>query len=500
MTTATLTEEELWGFDVCGFLVVRAALSTADLHRANTDSNSLDWLAEHPITLKYVEALAGRGARLDQPVRPVSPSHGAVLTGTNVPWDPTRGYYFKLGGARQCQSLGVVWVLGDLQGGTTSQYAIVPGSHKSVLPTPAAVLAGQEESALSRPHLHTGDMLLHAGTALHGIVPPPEGHVDNDQLVACEFAGFTTARPKQTVELPPWTNELSQEQRAVFDPAIGLSSNGERCWLREQEHGDDAGKRVAVDSSDDQRVGPPEEVWWWDTFGYLLLRGVMTPDWVAEANAALDANMDKLAGAHPDWTDKGDAWSPRLRGKGHSGIGDLFTLPSPHCDVFRRGMIAHPAVVRCLNWMIGLRWCCDPRNQPAASHWETGTAGIGLHSGHSIETGVAQRRPEVDYRLENQRCFCESVNVSWQISPCRPEDGGFVCIKGSHKASHPIPRTEDTSIDMDQVEHIATEPGDILFFLGTSQTHGAWGWSGRLPRRTLIMRYHTYPAYPPPPP
>ena len=51
MTTATLTEEELWGFDVCGFLVVRGALSTADLHRANTDSNSLDWLAEHPITL-----------------------------------------------------------------------------------------------------------------------------------------------------------------------------------------------------------------------------------------------------------------------------------------------------------------------------------------------------------------------------------------------------------------------------------------------------------------
>ena len=499
MSNTAITDEEFWGFDVCGYLVVCGALSADELRRAGADGEPVDWLAELPITLNYVEALCGPGARLDQPVRPVEPFRGAcgeVLAGGNVPWNPSRGYFWQVGGARQCQSLRVVWALGDPQRSATSDYAIVAASHKSELPAPVDVLAGREQSALTRPALWPGDMLLHAGTALHGNVPAPGGG-DGGRLAGCEFAGFTTARPAESIPLPEWTNDLSPEQRAIFT-GDGVNCDGERCWPRDGKAVNNTANLGVIHNGDDDRIGPPDEVWWWDTFGYLLLRGVMSPDWVGAANAALDANMDKLSPPVPEWTDKDETWSPRLRGTPHRGIGGLFTLTSPYCDVFRRGMIAHRAVVRRLNWMLGPRWRCDPRNEPGSTHWEAGTAGINLHAGHSPASGVGGARPEADYRYQGGRCYGDQVNVAWQLSRCGPEDGGFVCIKGSHKASHPMPWPDKVSIDIEQVEHVATEPGDIMFFLGSGQTHGAWGWRGQHPRRTAIMRFHTFPTYPAP--
>ena len=39
------------------------------------------------------------------------------------------------------------------------------------------------------------------------------------------------------------------------------------------------------------------ELWFWDTFGYLIVRGVMAPGWLAAANAALapDAGAERFA-------------------------------------------------------------------------------------------------------------------------------------------------------------------------------------------------------------
>ena len=38
----------------------------------------------------------------------------------------------------------------------------------------------------------------------------------------------------------------------------------------------------------------PAEVWAFDAHGYLLVRGVMDADWVEEAVAAIDANLDTM--------------------------------------------------------------------------------------------------------------------------------------------------------------------------------------------------------------
>ena len=53
--------------------------------------------------------------------------------------------------------------------------------------------------------------------------------------------------------------------------------------------------------------------------------------------------------------------SPRLRGGNLSGGGkirpDLYALPAPHCEPFRR-MIAHRDIVARLEWMLGPGYGC----------------------------------------------------------------------------------------------------------------------------------------------
>ena len=44
--------------------------------------------------------------------------------------------------------------------------------------------------------------------------------------------------------------------------------------------------------------------------------------------------------------------APTLTGTGRPDLQDLFSLPEPYCRPFRR-MLAHPAVISRLNWMIG---------------------------------------------------------------------------------------------------------------------------------------------------
>ena len=48
--------------------------------------------------------------------------------------------------------------------------------------------------------------------------------------------------------------------------------------------------------------------------------------------------------------------APTLTGTGRPDLQDLFSLPEPYCYPFRR-MLAHPAVISRLNWMIGAVRC-----------------------------------------------------------------------------------------------------------------------------------------------
>ena len=151
----------------------------------------------------------------------------------------------------------------------------------------------------------------------------------------------------------------------------------------------------------------------------------------------------------------------------------LYLLPSPHCEPFRK-MIAHPAIVQRLNWMLGPGfrevW------EPMCCIYPKGTTGGSLHGqmGNSVISG---------------RPYLDGVNVAWALNDepggFGEPSGGFVCVPGSQKGSFQIPGPATTSIDLPQVHKPPMRAGDVLFFGGVA--HGTTAWRADWHRRTVIQ-------------
>ena len=161
------------------------------------------------------------------------------------------------------------------------------------------------------------------------------------------------------------------------------------------------GQTVAVESdgasvtvvdapSEDEESYPegsvPEEVYFWDRTGYLVVEGVMDDAWCATANAGLEYCMAP---------ERADVWSrtqhePSLvaeeQGTGPAVAEALrgtpgepfYALPEPYGSCFRR-LIANPPVVQRLNWMAGAG--VYESDVPRALCWTEGMSGQVLHAG-----------------------------------------------------------------------------------------------------------------------
>lgn len=148
------------------------------------------------------------------------------------------------------------------------------------------------------------------------------------------------------VPLPAWLTELTPEQRSVCQARF-MGAGG-------ASHG--LGKEITLPGAGMSACNP-EEQWFWDLSGILVMRGVMDQDWLDAANATLDkyehdtsrawTATDVLAergGGLPGKMDIADAsdaiWaegsSELLVGKPRPRLGGLYELPSPDCDPFRR--------------------------------------------------------------------------------------------------------------------------------------------------------------------
>ena len=64
--------------------------------------------------------------------------------------------------------------------------------------------------------------------------------------------------------------------------------------------------------------------------------------------------------------------------------------------------------------------------------------------------------------------------------------GGFVCVPGSHKPRYPMPPGHGHPPSL---RHVGCRRGDLLFFLGSAQTHGVLPWRGEDQRRCVIAKY-----------
>ena len=156
----------------------------------------------------------------------------------------------------------------------------------------------------------------------------------------------------ETESLPGWADEATPATKGgtVCPWVQGFKSTAGGKYRRQRDVG---GGRFVCHSS--INFIPATQIqallkksfYFWDLNGYLVVRGVMDEQWLAEANEAVDKFQDRivvgseLAGG-----------SVSQAGTGRPLLSGLLDLPAPYNAPFRR-MIAHPTVAQRLNWMGG---------------------------------------------------------------------------------------------------------------------------------------------------
>lgn len=224
------------------------------------------------------------------------------------------------------------------------------------------------------------------------------------------------------------------------------------------------------------------EKYLFDLNGYVVLEDVLTPEQVQTLNEAI-AQMD----VHPGKPGL-DEGSERLKGEhGRGNFGAGFNMPEPWCRPFRELMVL-PAALRCMIATIGDEFRFE------------GTQGITMTKGcegQILHGGGVPHFPNLEqgfyHRFENGHMRNGLMAISYLLSDAGPEDGGFCCIPGSHKANYDctweVRRMEKGA---EFVRQISAKAGSAILFT-EALTHGALPWTGDRERRVLIYRYQPGP-------
>lgn len=218
------------------------------------------------------------------------------------------------------------------------------------------------------------------------------------------------------------------------------------------------------------------ERYFWDLNGYVVAKGVMSTDEIAEANEIVEKYSHTIRVGGSTARD-----SKTFAGTGRPMLPGVLEYPQPDCLPFRK-MLAHAAVVSRLKVMCGPGFRLD--HGPMFIVSVKGTAG------HTMHGNGEPHRPHVAYTHQNGMPYTGGVTVAWQLHDCKPNMGGFACVPASHKANFRMPdgvRTGDN--DLDVTMQPVVEAGDIVFFMDSAQSHGAWPWKLDTGRRSILFKY-----------
>ncbi len=268
-----LTEEELFAFDLSGFIVVKNVFSEAEIERMNqvVDKHEpemverkgqlrlggkkgmplagdgttgrqdlggmLAWpkgenelfrkMLTHPKLVPYYIALCGEGYRMDHLPLLIQQKrncdgfdfHGGRLN-QDGSWIQGLAYEF-VNGRPYCHLLAASVALTTTKTGEGG-YAVLPGSHKSNVPVPPDVMKMLKQTeSVRNPEIEKGDVLLFTEACTHGTIPwTGEGRDGKRRAVLYRFAPANMAYGRSY--LPEWpkgtTDGMSDGEKAVLQP------------------------------------------------------------------------------------------------------------------------------------------------------------------------------------------------------------------------------------------------------------------------------------------
>ena len=228
-----------------------------------------------------------------------------------------------------------------------------------------------------------------------------------------------------------------------------------------------------------------DERYLFDLAGYLVVEQALTPEEVAQLNAAIDHHAEQMEPI--DRSLSGD--SQALAGTSRRlGLGSMLSWEKPWCEPFRQ-LLAHPVVKPYLDGILGEQYRLD--HGPGLIAMDKGCEGGTLHGG-----GVERSDFSEAYFFKNDRIYTGLTVVEYLLADEGPGDGGVAVVPGSHKANLPCPKNmRNWDAHQNYVTEVQAKAGDAVVFTETL-THGTLPWTASHQRRAVLYKFSPgYQAY-----
>lgn len=208
-----------------------------------------------------------------------------------------------------------------------------------------------------------------------------------------------------------------------------------------------------------------EDRYLFDIQGYLTVPNALSSATVEELNEAIDELVDGEM-SREETTHR---WSGLL----------------PRSRVFLN-LIDNPPVLPFLEKLLGPRLRLD--------HEYTDVIRSGLGPiGARLHGGAAPFDPAQYYWSSDGRLHSGLLVVAYNLKDVGPEDGGFACVPGSHKAAFPFPEEWKELTDLHPCVRQVTGPAGTAIIFTEALTHGTLPWRGGDERRTVFYKYSPEP-------
>jgi len=228
------------------------------------------------------------------------------------------------------------------------------------------------------------------------------------------------------------------------------------------------------------------EIYLFDLHGFIIVRGALSRDEVADCNRVVDS-MQNLG--------KGQ-WAGHVHGHDYGGkeglnLQQIYEAGAP----FER-LIDHPNYIGKVRHFVGGAGTFDDHHGPLFidenfANIRTRGEAIGMHS------GAHEWNKRCQFLVKNRAFHCGQVNVLIALTDIGPGDGGTMVVPASHKANFPHPdldtlrmsNSEARSMDGAEASiEVHLQAGDALMFVDAIM-HGAAARVNPGQRRVSIYRY-----------
>ena len=228
-----------------------------------------------------------------------------------------------------------------------------------------------------------------------------------------------------------------------------------------------------------------DEKYLFDLNGYLVVRGVLTPEEVKTVNEVIDNHSDDMV-ERSDGALRNAVEGTALygTGPGRKDLGGVLEW-GPESKIFK-SILDHPRLVPLFHGILGKGYRMD--HLPFVLAQDRGAEGFQLHGG-TIDCLSGQFNPHLAYTYQHGTMRSALLGCNVMLTDHNAGYGGFCVVPGSHKSNFKMPRgMVDGESYQEFVRQPITKAGDVVLF-SEGTVHGAMAWTAETQRRVCLYRF-----------